>query len=135
MEVIAGKYTRQDTLGEIIKALVLQQVSLELDDLGLKSVELEILTFNNCREYGYTYAVKGGKQDHVFCVYEHRNSDQICINGCKRKDIKPYGPYLDGSKWDVLHMEDYDGYHETAKQLALYLFQSYKGAFNQALFE
>lgn len=135
MEIVAGKYGRQDTLAEIIKALVLNKVSDQLYDMDKQTIELEITTFDNCRETGYTYSLKDGEQDNVFCVYEHRNSDQICINGCKREDVKPYGPYSGETKWDVLFSTGYGCYHETAEKLVEWLFQSYKGEFDQSLFK
>lgn len=135
MEIVAGKYGRQDTLAEIIKALVLNKISNKLYDFDKQSIELEIGTFDNCRESGYTYSLKDGEQDNVFCVYEHRNSDQICINGCKREDVKPYGPYSGETKWDVLHEAGYEEYHEIAEKLTEWLFQSYEGTFNLSLFK
>lgn len=50
---------------------------------------LDFNTFYNCREYGLTVTV-GGWQ---FCVYEHRNSDNICIEGCPVDEVKECGPY------------------------------------------
>lgn len=135
MKIEAGKYGRQETLAEIIKAIVVNIISNKLYDADKESIELEIGAFDNCRESGYTYSLIGGEQDNVFCVYEHRNSDQICINGCKREDVKSYGPYSGETKWDTLHNADYEEYHETAEELVKYLFQSYNGNFNQDLFK
>ncbi len=67
----------------------------------LNNPDLIIGTFDNCREYGYTYTLKD--IDCTFCIYEHRNSDIIVINGCENHLIKPYGPYVsDTSKWQFL---------------------------------
>lgn len=61
----------------------------------LHAHEVHIGYFNNCREYGHTYTIKTeGSYPITFCVYEHRNSDLIIINGCFDKEIKAYGPYL-----------------------------------------
>lgn len=67
--------------------------------------DVEYGTFDNCREYGVTVTVKG----FTFAVYEHRNSDTICVNGCKAEDVLPYGPYAaDGDKYDVLAVFAYN---------------------------
>jgi hypothetical protein len=46
----------------------------------LKDINITIGTFTNCREVGLTFAVLE-KKNFTFCVYEHRNSDSIIING------------------------------------------------------
>jgi len=88
------------------------------------TANITVGTFTNCREVGLTFAVTGyykGK-DYVslpmdrwftFCVYEHRNSDDIIING-KQGLISHNGdlPYIADSKWDYLgstRYEDFDG--------------------------
>lgn len=41
--------------------------------------ELEVTRYENCREQGYIFYMRiGGKQMNV-AVYEHRNSDGLCI--------------------------------------------------------
>lgn len=135
MQIHKGQFGRQDALAEIIKALVLKEISNELYELELETVELDIGTFDNCRESGYTYSIVGSKQDNVFCVYEHRNSDEICINGCAREDVKPYGPYSGETRWDVLFKAGYEDYHPVAQQLAEWLIESYKGEFLQSRFK
>ena len=65
--------------------------------------------FDNCREHGITVSSAGGW---TFCVYEHRNSDEICIEGCPTPEVRPYGPYGGRDKYDVLfrtRWQDYDG--------------------------
>lgn len=65
--------------------------------------------FDNCREHGITVSSAGGW---TFCVYEHRNSDDITIEGCPTPQIKPYGPYSGEDKYDTLFQarwRDYDG--------------------------
>lgn len=140
MEQISLKsfYTsRQDQIAVIIKAILGRELeSVRDDDWDFwKDIDpiLEIGEFDNCREYGFTYSILGGVQDMVFCVYEHRNSDQIIINGCKRQDVKPYGPYNGTNKYDYLANFSYDQYAEAAEQLAKFLTQSYKGEFNESL--
>lgn len=136
MKIHAGMFSRQSTLAEIIKALVLKNISDELYNSDLETeIELEIGNFDNCREYGFTYSIKGSKQDNVFCVYEHRNSDQICVNGCAREDVKSYGPYSGETKWDVLFSANYEEYHSVSEQLTQWLMESYKGEFDITLFK
>lgn len=64
----------------------------------LREYEIYIGCFTNCREVGLTlYVVEKNK---TFCIYEHRNSDEIIINGkdgciCLNGEL----PYK-GDKWD-----------------------------------
>lgn len=60
--------------------------------------KLSFGTFYNCREYGVTVEVGGW----TFAVYEHRNSDDIVIEGCPTAEVQEYGPYGGGDKYDVL---------------------------------
>lgn len=128
---------RQKQIAEIIKCLLGRKIeSLQDQDYDFwesQNVTIEIGEFDNCRESGYTYSIVNSKQDMVFCVYEHRNSDQIIINGCMRKDIKPYGPYNGTSKYDYLFSYSYNEYEDVANKLAEFLLQSYKGTFNETI--
>jgi hypothetical protein len=75
-------------------------------------------TFDNCREYGLTIDGGGGW---TFCVYEHRNSDRIHIQGCPNDEIRPYGPYGnagDADKFDTLAWFSPGEYFDTATALA-----------------
>ena len=64
-------------------------------------------TFDNCREYGMTVSINGW----TFCAYEHRNSDQICIEGCPTGKVQSYGPYAGEDKYDVLFTAEWQQYH------------------------
>jgi len=46
-------------------------------------------TFDNCREYGLTFTAG----EWTFCCFEHRNSDQIMVEGCPTSEMKEWGPY------------------------------------------
>ncbi len=76
--------------------------------------ELVFGTFDNGREYGLT--VTAGEW--TFAVYEHRNSDNICVEGCPTDEAEPYGPYGGEDKWDVLHSSPWRNYEDAAKALA-----------------
>ena len=91
--------------------------------------QVEVGKFDNCREYGNTYRVLNAKQDYTFCVYEHRNSDQICINGCPTEEIKIYGPYTDGSKYDYHYSVSYDEHYRAAIKLIEFLVECKNGTF------
>lgn len=69
--------------------------------------------FNNCREWGVTYSIN----EWTFCVFEHRNSDEIIIEGCPDAEIRSYGPYGSDSKWDSLSCDSYGEYEKAAKRL------------------
>jgi hypothetical protein len=76
-----------------------------LDHFYKREELLDFGTFDNCREYGVTVSVGGW----TFAVYEHRNSDNICIEGCPTDQVKEYGPYGTDDKYDVLFEADYSG--------------------------
>jgi len=79
--------------------------------------------FTNCREVGLTFypSWKNDKylnNSKTFCVYEHRNSDQIIING-KDGCISWNGdlPYKMGGKWDYLASAGYKEYDKATDLL------------------
>jgi len=76
--------------------------------------ELVFGTFDNDREYGITVTVGGW----TFAVYEHRNSDDIIVNGCPTDDVEPFGPYGGGGKYDVLHSSPWRNYEGASAALA-----------------
>lgn len=129
--------SRQETLAKIIRALIPAEFGQQCDrDYKFWNAEdptLEVGEFYNCREEGFTYSLLNGKQDMVFCVYEHRNSDSIIINGCKRENMKSYGPYNGGSKWDYLYSFGYGEYSDCVEKLVEVMLQSYKGEFDDSV--
>ena len=127
---ITEDIVNQATIAEVIKLLLLNHLSFSDCLIG---EQLEIKEFNNCRESGYVYRVINSKQDITFSVYEHRNSDDIIINGCFTKDLKTYGAYNGDSKWDYLNNFSYDQHYAVARQLGEYLRQSYLGLFNESI--
>lgn len=74
-------------------------------------------TFDNCREYGLTFEAGGW----MFCVYEHRNSDEICTEGCPVGEVESYGPYGGADKYDVLTRARWQDYDTAAAQLVAML--------------
>jgi len=81
-----------------------------LDEFYQEEDKLDFGTFENCREYGVTVTVGGW----TFAAYEHRNSDDICIEGTRTANVKPYGPYGTDDKYDVLFSARWKQYHEAA---------------------
>lgn len=82
--------------------------------------------FDNCREHGITYRAAGPRNGvagsdpftgWTFCVYEHRNSDSICVNGCPTNKVESYGPYGGENKYDTLFDTRYENYDEAAAAL------------------
>ena len=128
--VITDDVSTQDTLAEVIKLLLLDSLKYS-EVLGGKS--LEIFPFDNCREFGYMYHVIGGEQDLTFSVYEHRNSDEIIINGCETSDVKSYGAYNGNSKYSYLKNFSFDQHYQVAKQLRNYLEESFLGLFDESV--
>ena len=82
----------------------------------LFAYEIMVGCFTNCREVGLTFYpiyLNGRMLDEskTFCIYEHRNSDQIIING-KEGYITGSGelPYMSDSKWDYLASAECENY-------------------------
>lgn len=117
-------YSQNNVIADVILALLKQLITRSDIDL-----QVEVGTFDNCREYGNTYRVLNGEQDYTFCVYEHRNSDEICINGCPTSEVKPFGPYINGSKWDYHFSASYGEYQKVANVLFDMLVDCKKGKF------
>ncbi|QKY79733.1 hypothetical protein SEA_ENGINEER_159 [Gordonia Phage Engineer] len=74
--------------------------------------------FDNCREHGVTVSNAYGW---TFCFYEHRNSDDICIEGCPTAEVQSWGPYSDTSKYDVLGQARWMDYDSAAAQMVAIL--------------
>ena len=127
---ITEDIVNQATIAEVIKLLLLNHLSFSDCLIG---EQLEIKEFNNCRESGYVYRVINSKQDITFSVYEHRNSDEMIINGGFTSNIKPHGIYNGGSKWDYLNNFKYNEHYAVAKKLREYLEQSYIGVFDESV--
>lgn len=83
---------------ELKQGLVNSMIVLELlrnDEQLNRCCEIYVECFINCRECGLTFTLHYCKDDNekifypkfdnrwTYCVYEHRNSDQIIINGKK----------------------------------------------------
>lgn len=54
-------------------------------------------------------------------MYEHRNSDQIHIEGCPTGEVKSYGPYGGVNKWDTLFAAKDEEYAVVAEKLVAML--------------
>ena len=87
-----------------------------LDEFYDEQELLDFGTFDNCREYGVTVTVGGW----TFAAYEHRNSDDICVEGCPTAEVTPYGPYGGEDKYDVLFSARRRRYHEAADALKVF---------------
>lgn len=84
------------------------------DEFYKEEHKLDFGTFSNCREYGMTVTVGGW----TFAAYEHRNSDNICIEGCPTSEVQDFGPYGGDDKFDVLFSARWKQYHEVAEAMA-----------------
>jgi hypothetical protein len=80
------------------------------DEFYKEEDKLDFGIFNNCREYGMTVTVG----EWTFAAYEHRNSDDICIEGCPTSQVKEFGPYGTDDKFDVLFSACWKQYHEVS---------------------
>ena len=40
---------------------------------------VEVGRYENCREQGYIFSVQYNGEQRNYCVYEHRNSDDLCV--------------------------------------------------------
>lgn len=79
--------------------------------------KIDFGTFDNCREWGLTFTA-GNWQ---FCCYEHRNSDDIHIEGCKLENRQTWGPYGGTDKYRTLFRTSYGDYQAVTAALAAVL--------------
>jgi len=101
------------------------EVSIKvLNELSKLTLNKRVLvgTFTNCRECGCTFIISKNEPTYkafTFCVYEHRNSDEIIINGSEGY-ISCNGdlPYNGDSKYSYLNSFRYDSHIECAEKLA-----------------
>ena len=80
---------------------------------------ISIGTFTNCRECGYTFLVMNEKgKAFTWCIYEHRNSDSIIING-KKGYVSLNGdlPYIGKTSSDCIASFDWNEHWECADKL------------------
>ena len=84
----------------------------------LKDIHISIGAFTNCRENGLTFMFSE-KKSFTWCVYEHRNSDEIILNGAEGY-ISMNGelPYKSGSKYNYIAGFSYNQHYECAERLA-----------------
>ena len=84
----------------------------------LKDFNIAVGTFTNCRECGLTFKIML-RESFTWCIYEHRNSDEIIING-KEGYISMNGmlPYCGNSKWEYLASFSCNQYSKCANKLA-----------------
>ena len=83
-------------------------ISLKILDLikkdkDLKKYRICVNCFQNCREMGLTFTNLDSNDDMTYCVYEHRNSDDIIING--KKNWTSFAgdlPYIGKTKYDCI---------------------------------
>ena len=102
--------------GLVNSLLVLEHLRNNED---LKDIDITIGTFTNCRECGLTFRIMKKQKSFTWCIYEHRNSDRIIINGkegyiCMNGEL----PYAKRTKWDYLESFSYNQHYECAKKLA-----------------
>jgi len=96
--------------------IVLEHLKEYVDDL--EGIDIRIGAFTNCRECGLTFVVYSEEKGKHFtyCIYEHRNSDQIIING-KEGIIDLAGdlPYASDSKYNYIQGFPYNAHYECAE--------------------
>ena len=104
-------------------------LSILKKDKRLENIVVWIGCFTNCRESGLTYQVENKKNEFfTFCTYEHRNSDQLIING-KRGLVSHNGdlPYIEDSKWVYLASSECGEFSDCADKLTRLIVDWNKG--------
>jgi|GEM_PF-2786110 len=123
----------QSVIADVVYELANYLTATNYESDEVYGIEIEVTEFDNCREHGYQYEVTNGKQNVVFCVYEHRNSDGLIINGCRKEYVSSYGPYNGESKYDYLASFSYNEHYKCASQLSEWLIAVYKGEFDESI--
>lgn len=106
-------------ISEIITRLLIENETLD-EELEKNDTHVVIYALQNCREQGYQYSVYSRKTLKTFtwCTYEHRNSDQIIING--KEGIHTMSgdiPYK-GDKFNFIESFEYNQFYEAAEALS-----------------
>lgn len=113
----------------LAKGLINSLIVLEYlrNNSELSHIDISVGTFTNCRECGLTFIVTSATIEgelkvlnpFTWCIYEHRNSDEIIINGVP-KYISMNGelPYNGESKYNYLHAFNYSEHMDAADKLA-----------------
>ena len=104
-------------------------IILELlrNDPDFEGINIAVNCFQNCREMGLTFDNVDSKDNMTYCVYEHRNSDQIIING-KKNWIGITGdlPFTGETKYDYIMNFRYDEYYKCYLKLKELLLKGVK---------
>lgn len=91
------------------------------------SLTISVSSFYNCREAGLVYStMQPDGTLRSFCLYEHRNSDSIIINGCTDWDGTGL-PYAGNSKNDFFAEFAPGSYRQAADALSFYLVEAARG--------
>jgi len=90
------------------------------NDEELKDVDVSVACFTNCRECGLTFTVYTHPHfsQTTYCVYEHRNSDEIIVN--HKEDwcgMNGDLPYMADSKYKYDASFSYNEYEKCAQFL------------------
>lgn len=102
------------------------ELKAAMDKRGVKDVETS--TFYNNREWGMVYTVKEPSGNtRSFSVYQHRNSDNVIINGKTNWSGGDELPYVRDSKSAYLVESHPDNREEVAEILAAYMSSAQKG--------
>lgn len=92
----------------------------------LKGIDIDVGTFTNCRECGLTFKYYG-KKSFTWCVYEHRNSDSIIINGKEGYiSMSDDLPYMADSKYKYLAEFSYNQHFKCSEKLAKMILDFHK---------
>lgn len=115
-----------DLAAGLKNSLIIMELLRDREEL--QDIPVLVGTFTNCREVGLTFYVhaKGKAQDMTFCVYQHRNSDDIIING-KSGYISLAGelPYISDNKYEYLGKFAVNEYTQAAECLLNLILEMY----------
>ena len=90
------------------------------NDRELVRIPIDVGCFTNCREEGLVFRIMNNNgKSFTWCVYEHRNSDEIIING-KEGYVSVAGdlPYKGDSKYIYIASFKYNQHYEAAEKLS-----------------
>ena len=109
----------------LVSGLINSLIVLEFlrNEEELFDIPIDVGAFTNCREAGLTFKVMDtnckGFKSFTWCVYEHRNSDSIIING-KEGYLSLSGdlPYKGKTKYEYIGEFKYNQHYEAAQELS-----------------
>jgi hypothetical protein len=107
----------------LVNSLTILEFLRKSDELN--KIDIHVECFINCRECGLTFTVynKDWSKKYTFCIYEHRNTDSIIING--KADWTSIAGDLPYQEKDYIKGFAYNQHYQCAEKLQELILEFY----------